>query len=204
MIYWLMAYIAKIFFRVIYLVKFVGKENIPKDKNGYIMCSNHKSVADPIMLCIPFKRRLYYMAKSELFTNHGKLADKFLRSLGAFPVHRDKVDINSISTAEELLRSNKIVAIFPQGACISGDDFSFKAKSGATLLSAQTKSRILPVSIYSEGKIKPFKKITVRIGKIIEWSELGFKDGTLKESRNATKILSERIINQLSKKHNKV
>lgn len=203
MMYWLMAYIAKIFFRIAYPVKFIGKENIPKDKTGYILCSNHKSVADPIMLCIPFKRKLYYMAKSELFTEHGKLADKFLRSLGAFPVNRNTADIDSISRAEELLKDNKIVAIFPQGTCVRDDDFSFKAKAGAALLSAQTKSRILPVSIYSEGKIKPFKKITVRIGKMIEWSELGFKDGTLKESRLAAKILNEKIVSQLLKKHSK-
>lgn len=203
MMYWLMAYIAKIFFRIAYPVKFIGKDNIPKNDNGYILCSNHKSVADPIMLAIPFRKRLYFMAKLELFTNHGKLASKFLKSLGAFPVNRNSADKDSISKAENLLRENKIVAIFPQGTCVRNDDFSFKAKAGAALLSAQTGVNILPVSIYSKGKIRPFKKITVRIGKMIEWSELGFINGTLKESRIAAKIISEKITNQLLKKHNK-
>lgn len=200
--YWIMAFIAKIFFRFAFFVRFIGKENIPKE-GGYILCSNHKSVADPIMLTIPFYKKVHYMAKIELFTEHGKLASSFLKSLGAFPVNRNAVDRSSISTAEELIAEGKIVAIFPQGTCIRDDDLSFKPKAGAALLSAQTKAGILPVSIYSEGRIRPFKRITVRIGEMIRWEDLGFKEGSLKESRAATKIIAYVITKQLEKKHSK-
>ena len=49
-------------------LKIVGKENVPKE-GAYILCANHKSNWDPPLVVSSIKRKMYVMAKQELFKN---------------------------------------------------------------------------------------------------------------------------------------
>ncbi|HOO25114.1 MAG TPA: hypothetical protein PKW24_00715, partial [Clostridiales bacterium] len=56
------------------------------------------------------------------------------------------------------------------------------------------KADILPVSVYSETKIKMFSKITVRFGKPIPYEDLGFtENGGTAEIRAASRKIMEEI-----------
>ena len=73
-----------------YRMRVIGAEHIPA-AGKMILCSNHRSVMDPILLGVSVKKRpIRYMAKEELFVKHGKAVNRFLRTLGAFPVKRGK------------------------------------------------------------------------------------------------------------------
>ena len=77
----------------IYRMRVIGTEYIPAT-GKMILCSNHRSVMDPILLGTSVKKRpIRYMAKEELFVKHGKAVNHFLRALGAFPVKRGRGDI---------------------------------------------------------------------------------------------------------------
>ena len=76
--------------RILYRVKVFGLENVPKT-GGYIICPNHTSNMDPVLLAITFERQIYFMAKAELFRN--SVLRKILKVLGAFPVERGKGDL---------------------------------------------------------------------------------------------------------------
>lgn len=152
--------LARIIFIPFFRVRVIGDEKI---NGGAVLCSNHRSTIDPIILSCVMKRRIYYMAKSELFTDHGRLFAWLLRTVGVFPVSRGSADRNSLLCAEELLKSGFVVGVFPQGKIVN-DEKSFKPKSGASMLAIKTGVPIVPVSIYFEGAVRPFKKITVRIG----------------------------------------
>ena len=75
--------------RLLFDVHYRGTDHIPS-AGPLIVCCNHRSVIDPLLLAVPFRRQLRFMAKSELFEEHGRLAAWFLRTAGAFPVQRDK------------------------------------------------------------------------------------------------------------------
>ena len=75
------------FVRILYRLKVIGLENIP-EKNGVIICPNHTSNADPVVLAVSLKRQVYFMAKAELFKN--KILRKLFKMVGAFPVERGK------------------------------------------------------------------------------------------------------------------
>ena len=68
-----------------------GTENIPK-QGPFILCSNHRSVLDPFFMAVAVPRTIRFMAKSELFEDHGRFARWLLYVVGAFPVRRDKGD----------------------------------------------------------------------------------------------------------------
>ena len=73
------------FFRGMYRMKIQGRQHIPQE-GKLILCCNHQSLLDPCLLSIAVpKRQVYYMAKSELFENHGKWFGGLLRRLGGVP-----------------------------------------------------------------------------------------------------------------------
>ena len=55
-------------YKLLYRFKVKNKDAIPA-KGGVILASNHMSFADPVLLGLASKRKLYFMAKQELFRN---------------------------------------------------------------------------------------------------------------------------------------
>lgn len=76
-------------FKLLFHYRVKGKENLPKD-GAFIVCPNHLSNADPMLVSVTQKRQIYYMAKAELFKN--PFASAVIRELGAFPVDRGAGD----------------------------------------------------------------------------------------------------------------
>ena len=100
-------FLVHIFSVIVFRVKLVGKENVPKE-GAYIMCANHQSNWDAPILVSSTKRRMHVMAKEELFKN------KFIYWLGekclVFPLKRGKMDLDSMkhSLKAQVLFSLKI------------------------------------------------------------------------------------------------
>jgi 1-acyl-sn-glycerol-3-phosphate acyltransferase len=191
----LLALIAKPFYKINYQ----GIEHIPSD-GKLIVCSNHKSVIDPLLLAVPFKRQIRYMAKSELFQDHGRLVGRLLYWLGAFPVKRDRGDTQSIRTAVQILDDGGVLGIFPQGKCVF-DQSPFKPKTGVALIASKTQAPILPASIYCDSVIQPFRRVTIRFGKVIPYEELKITEGSLTAMRSAAGIIAQRINEMLEEKN---
>ncbi len=106
------------------------------------------------------------MAKSELFRN--KLFGGLIKSLGAFPVHRDTGDIGAIKSALSKLGAGEMVLMFPEGRRVT-DEKSAKAKPGAVMLAVRAQVPIQPA--YISGKIGFMRKITITYGKPIYYTE---------------------------------
>lgn len=184
--------------RLLFRIKVVGIENIPTNK-GFIMASNHTSMTDPVFIAINFKRQIYFMGKAELF-KFPPFALLF-RKLGVFAVHRGKGDKTAINTAESLVKDGKILGIFPEGTrYLTGAPR--KAKSGIAYIAMDTKSDILPVSIYREGKLRLFGKTTVRIGSLICFDSIIKEELTTRENvRNITARVTDEITKLWEMKH---
>ncbi len=187
-------FVANLLFRI----KVKGIENIPDDK-GFIMAANHTSMTDPVFIGINCKRQIYFMGKAELF-KFPPLAWLFTK-LGVFAVNRGKGDMTAINNAENLLEEGKILGIFPEGTrYLTGAPR--KAKSGIAYIVMDTKSDILPVSIYRDGKLKIFGKTTVRYGKPISYESLVQDDLTDRANiRNITTRVTEEITTLWEMKH---
>lgn len=182
--------LVNVIFRPIFWVKYEGLENFPK-KGRVVLCSNHISCLDPVLIMMPIiKRKIRFMAKSELFKR--KFFDRFLRWAGAFPVNRGDADTESLRTALQILQDEQPMGIFPEGGCVY-ESIPFKPKAGAALLASKSKSPVLPVAISCKGRVRPFKPIRVSFGKLISYKELGFFDGTLREARQASRIIANRV-----------
>lgn len=183
------------FIRALYRLRVQGAQHIPKS-GGVILCSNHRSVADPILLGFSVKRRqVRYMAKQELFENHGQFAAWFLRTLGAFPVNRGKGDTQAIEQAVSILEQGGMLGIFPQGY-VTPPGVPFAPKSGVATIAYRAKAPVLPAAILADGKIKPFGPVTVSFGKLIAYEDFGFTTGSRSEIKAAAHKIAD-AVNQL-------
>ncbi len=157
--------IANIIFRIIFRIEVNGKENVPKE-GPLVLCSNHISNFDPIILGITFPRPIIFMAKKELFNN--KLLGQLIKALGAFPVDREGSDIGAIKTSLRVLKQGQVLGIFPEGTRTQKMDLD-NVKPGVALICIKSKTPVIPVFI--ESKYRLFSKVVVNIGKPIYFDE---------------------------------
>ncbi|MFA5524886.1 MAG: lysophospholipid acyltransferase family protein, partial [Tissierellales bacterium] len=153
--------ILNVIFRIIFRIEVYGKENIPSE-GKIVICSNHVSMLDPITVAISVPRRIYFMAKKELFEK--KFFGNLINKLGAFPVDRDSSDLSAIRNSLKVLKSEDALGIFPEGTRIKKEDVDI-AKPGIAMISIKGKSPIVPIYIITQYKL--FSKIKVIIGKQI-------------------------------------
>lgn len=97
-------FLVYIFNLVVFRVEKNGEENI-KEKGAYLICANHRSNWDAPILVSNLKRKVYVMAKAELFKN--KFIKWFGRKCCVFPVKRGMRDIESIKYSLNLLKMGK-------------------------------------------------------------------------------------------------
>ena len=177
-------------YKVVYNFKIEGVENIPQDR-PLVMASNHRSYADPVILTIPMKRPVTYMAKEELFKN--KLFGWFITKLGAFPVKRGAGDMQVIDDSIAILNSGRNLVIFPEGTR-SKDGKVGKGKTGVALIAAKSGADVIPCGIVFEGeKLKFRSKLTLRFGKVIPAEEIAVEDASPKALKGVKKRIMSAI-----------
>lgn len=149
-----------IFVRLVFRVEVNGLENVPKDGTA-ILCANHLSNWDPLVLQGLIKRHIYFMAKEELF--HVFIVSFILKKIGAIPVKRTGSDLTAVKLAFKTVKEGKILGIFPTGQRekVKGEG---EVKSGVGLIAGKTEAPVLPIHISSDFRI--FSKVTVNIGKL--------------------------------------
>lgn len=169
-----------------------GQEKLPKD-GGIVLCSNHISIIDPVLIVLTSKRRIYFMAKSELFKN--KLSATFFKICGAFPVNRGHNDTSAIDTAKQIVEDGKVFGIFVEGTRTKNSDASpGKAKSGAAVVAASTKSDIIPVAVtYKHGRPRIFSRAVVTYGKVIKAEEVAISEVKTSEVKKVTARIMDDI-----------
>ncbi len=173
-------------YKLFYDFKIEGWENVP-EKEGLIIASNHRSYADPVLLTMPVRRPVTYMAKEELFKN--KLFAAFIRFLGAFPVKRGAGDMKVIDDCVDRLKSGKNVVIFPEGTR-SKENKVGRGKTGVAMIAAKSGADVLPMGVVFEGEKLHFRsKLTLKIGKVIKAEDLAVTDGSPAELKNVKKII---------------
>lgn len=93
--------------------------------------------------------------------------------LGAFPVRRGGADRAAIKHGIDILESNQVLAIFPEGTRSKTGKLG-KAQPGALMMASKARATIVPACIIGtdykrQGRIWP--KVTVRFGKPLPFPE---------------------------------
>jgi len=140
-----------------------GTEHIPA-RGPLVVVPNHQTFADPVLVTIPIRRRVYYMAWRRLFQI--PVLGRAIRLLRAFPVDLDGRDPGAVRHARRrLVEEDAVVMIFPEGGR-SQDGRLGRFHLGAFRLAASLGVPVLPVTIAGGHESWPPGRRLPRRGRI--------------------------------------
>jgi|GEM_PF-171084 len=155
---------------LLYRVRSYGSERVPASGPA-IIAPNHFSNLDHFFVAMYLRRRVNFMAKSQLFK--GLLAPT-LMLVGAFPVRRGQRDVESLQTALAVLRRGGVVVIYPEGGRSRSTKLGKEAKPGIGYLALASGAPVVPVAVHGSQfarnwKYLHFPKIRVKYGRPVRY-----------------------------------
>ncbi len=120
-----------------------GSEHMPKH-GPVIVASNHLHNFDPVVIGIALPRNLRPMSKKELWKT--RFSGFVVEFYGAFRVNRGKPDRAALRFAEELLKQNEVLFMFPEGSRSTSGKIE-QVLPGAAFVAVRTGAPILPVAV---------------------------------------------------------
>jgi 1-acyl-sn-glycerol-3-phosphate acyltransferase len=163
---WILKVIIHALFRVVFTLEYIGVENVPRT-GAVILAGNHPSYLDPVLISLPIRRRIRFVAWDRLFSI--PLLGPLIRFLGAFPVDTTKPDQQAFGQALQVLREGEALGIFPEAGISKEARMNALLKSGAVRLALSVPCPIVPVTIagaraaWPRGQWLPLPhKITVK------------------------------------------
>ena len=120
-----------------------GMKNYPRF-GPMLVCSNHQSNLDPLILGSACPRPVNYLAKESLF-NFGPLG-WFLRWNDVIPIDRDGSGLSGIKETLKRLKKKESVLMFPEGTR-SRDGELLPIKRGFCTLVKKAKVPIVPIGL---------------------------------------------------------
>ena len=141
--------IIKVLFKFLYRPVIVGVDNIPLD-GRVILAGNHTNNLDCILLISSTKRVIHFLAKDELMVGMKRI---IFKNMGIIPVNRRIHDKKALSSGIDVLNSDRVIGIFPEGTINKTNDIIMPFKIGAVKMANITDSKIVPFVIVGNYKI---------------------------------------------------
>ena len=147
----------------------IAAENVPT--GPVIIAPNHFSFMDHFFVGAFIRRRVRFMAKSQLFAppmqfiyTHG----------GVFPVRRGYRDDDAFVTANSILKRDGLIVMYCEGGRSRTGKLSEQPKRGIGRLALESGATIVPAAIHGSSKVRNWKrlqfpKVTVQYGEPMRW-----------------------------------
>lgn len=169
-----------------------GTENVP---NGpVIMAPNHASFMDHFFSGAFIRRRIQFMAKSQLFKpgpsqwiySHG----------GVFPIRRGHHDEEAFISAFKILERGGAIGMYPEGGRTRTGKLADQARPGIGRLALQSGASVVPVAILGSHQVRNWKrlqfpKVTIQYGEPFKFDIVA--DSTREQQQQAADYILERI-----------
>lgn len=153
--------------RVLFRMDVKGAEILKELKPPYLICPNHQSYIDPVLVCsnYPFGvlQNVFYVGAAMYFTN--SVMARFARLINVVPIDPDVQLLRAIRSGAAGLRAGKILNIYPEGQR-SFDGQLQEFKKGAAILATELNVPIVPVALDGTYRIWPRKSWRLRLAKV--------------------------------------
>jgi 1-acyl-sn-glycerol-3-phosphate acyltransferase len=196
-IYNVSRFLVRLFLRLAFRYEGQGMQNVPAE-GSLIICPNHVSYLDPMVVGALMERQLWYMARDTLFKNW--LFGPMIRSVHAFPIKRGAVDRGAMQEFEAHVAQGHATLVFPEGTR-SPDGQLQRAKPGVGMLIYRCQgARVLPVRGFGAEKAMPkggglrFVPIRVVYGEPLDFSA----ERQLPAQRETYELIAQRVMGAIA------
>ena len=157
---------------ILYRGRCIDSQKVPSD-GPVLLAPNHFSFLDHFFVAAYLRRKVQFMAKSQLFARpmqfiytHG----------GVFPVQRGRRDEEAFKTAHAILGRGDMVLMYLEGGRSRSGELG-EARPGVGRLALESGVPVVPVAIHgSQGarnwKRLQFPKVTVQFGDPIRFEQV--------------------------------
>ena len=158
----------------VYRARGISTANVPAE-GGFILAPNHFSNMDHFFSGIYIRRKIQFMAKSQLFGQNPVL-DYIFRVGGVFPVRRGHHDEEAFITAHACLARGNCVLVYAEGGRSRSGKLG-EAKPGVGRLALESGVPVVPVAIHGSQRVRRWKrlnfpKVTVHYGEPITFARV--------------------------------
>lgn len=155
---------------LLYRTRAIGVKNVPKT-GPVLLAPNHFSQMDHFFVGLYLRRRVRFMAKSQLF---GPPVLTYIYSHGGvFPVRRGHKDEEAFKTVFTLLDQEEMVLIYAEGGRSRTGELG-QVKPGIGRVALESGVPVVPVAIHGSESVRRWKrfrfpKITVEFGEPVSF-----------------------------------
>jgi 1-acyl-sn-glycerol-3-phosphate acyltransferase len=170
----------------------LGTENVP---NGpVILAPNHGSFMDHFFTGAFIRRRVRFMAKSQLFT--GAVPIYIFSHGGVFPVRRGHHDEDAFQTAYKVLDLGNAIVMYCEGGRSRTGKIADEAKPGIGRLALESGVPVVPVAILGSHKVRNWKRL--QFPKVIIQYGQPFKfPVTAEPTRDQQQVVADYILDRI-------
>ena len=157
---------AFVFFRA----RGISSEKVP-GSGPVILAPNHFSFMDHFFLGASIRRKVRFMAKSQMFK--GPMQWIYTHG-GVFPVRRGHADEDAFITARSVLARKGCVAMYCEGGRSRTGKLAEQPKRGIGRLVLESGATVVPVAIHGSSHVRNWKrgqfpKVTIQYGDPLRW-----------------------------------
>ncbi len=160
--------------RIVYLIarlclrlEVEGREVLTQVRRPFLVCPNHQSFLDPILVCsvYPFRvlQNIFHVGASEYFSNI--FTASLARLINIVPVDPDTNLLRAMRAGAIGLRAGKVLNIYPEGQR-SFDGALHEFKKGAAILATELSLPLVPVALDGMYRVWPRRSWRVRLAKV--------------------------------------
>jgi 1-acyl-sn-glycerol-3-phosphate acyltransferase len=158
---------------IVFRGRCIASENVP-ESGPVILAPNHFSFMDHFFVGAFLRRRVRFMAKSQLF----KRPLQFIYTHGGvFPVRRGHHDEEAFITAEQIIERGGAIVMYCEGGRQRTGRMAERARPGIGRLALETGVPVVPIAVYGSQKARNWKrlqfpKVTIQYGEPIRFERV--------------------------------
>ena len=152
-----------IYIWLLFRVRSLKAERVPTS-GPVIFAPNHFSNIDHFFVGAATRRKLHFMAKSQLYKGPMRY---IYRVGGVFPVRRGQRDERTFDVLKAVLGRGETVCMYCEGGRSRSGKISDKAKPGIGRAALETGATIQPVAIQGSQKVRNWKRLQLPSVKVL-------------------------------------
>ena len=176
---------------ILHRARAIDVQNVPEAGQA-IVAPNHFSFLDHFFGAVYMRRKVHFMAKSQLF----KRPLQFVYTHGGvFPVRRGYRDEEAFKTAHTILGRGDIVLMYPEGGRSRSGELG-EPKRGLGRLALESGAPVVPTAIVGTQNARNWKrlnfpKVTVLYGEPVRFEKI--ENPTTEQQQAAAELVFEHV-----------